>query len=320
MLTVLQLLLHSNPAPLHVASLDEMLSICWEKRKQWALPVDRALALGFGSDRLGYAFAAGYDAALHALAPNVPSEYVTAFCATEDDGAHPKAIKTTLTPNEAGGFLLNGRKKWATLATEARELLVVATIGKNEQGKNQLRLVQVAARSKGVRVTPMPTVPFTPEVTHAEIEFNNVEIGEWAVMPGDGYDEYVKPFRTIEDIHVHAALIGYLISVARRSQWPKAVIERLAASAICIRELARSDPKDPGVHLVLAGCLEHVHAISSEYDRWEWNSGEEKERWERDRPLLGVAERAREMRRQRAWEVLESNEGEGRPSFVDVIA
>lgn len=302
-----------------MASLDEMLSVCWEKRKQWALPADRALALGFTSDRLGYAFAAGYDAALHVLSPSVPNEYVTAFCATEENGAHPRSITTALTPNDAGGFLLNGRKKWATLATHARELLVVASAGTNEQGRNQLKVVQVSAKAKGVRITPMPPVPFTPEVTHAEIDFSNVDIGEWAVLPGDGYEEYLKPFRTIEDIHVHAALIGYLVGVGRRSQWPEAVIERLAASAVCVRELARSDPKDPALHLVLAGCLEHVGAIASEYDRWSWSSAEEKERWERDRPLLGIAERAREMRRQRAWQAMRSEHREMQPSFVDVI-
>ena len=44
--------------------------------------------------------------------------------------------------------------------------------------------------------------------------------GEADLLPGDGYDIYLKPFRTIEDIHVHAALIGYLVGVARRLEAP----------------------------------------------------------------------------------------------------
>lgn len=31
------------------------------------------------------------------------------------------------------------------------------------------------------------------------------------VLPGDGYDDYIKPFRTLEDVHVHLALGAFLL-------------------------------------------------------------------------------------------------------------
>ena len=55
---------------------------------------------------------------------------------------------------------------------------------------------------------------------------NGQRVIRGALLPGDGYDVYVKPFRTIEDIHVHAATIAYLVAEGRRRGWPHGWIER----------------------------------------------------------------------------------------------
>lgn len=46
----------------------------------------QALLGGFDADRVGRAFAAGYQAALRALLPGLPSGAVTALCVTEEAG------------------------------------------------------------------------------------------------------------------------------------------------------------------------------------------------------------------------------------------
>ena len=269
-------------------------------RDAFATPVDRALAGGAHADRLGFAFAGGYTEALRALVPAASD--VMALCATEEAGGHPRAIKTTLIDRE-----LTGRKKWATGAASAAALLVVASTGATPDGKNQLRVVRVATSAPGVRIHAS-AAPFVPEITHAEIELDHVRVSDADILPGDGYTDYLKPFRTVEDAHVHAALAGYLIGVARRHAWHD-LVERLLAVALATREVALADPKLATTHVALAGVLAlAAREVADTETRWATaaNAGPDAEHahWLRDRPLLQVAAAARTARRERAWQLL----------------
>src|SRR6185295_153430 len=73
-------------------------------RATWTEPVDRAFAGGACADRLGFAFAGGYAEALRALVPELPPGSITALCATEEGGAHPRAIRTRLVPAGPGRY------------------------------------------------------------------------------------------------------------------------------------------------------------------------------------------------------------------------
>ncbi|HVY44588.1 MAG TPA: hypothetical protein VHB21_01865, partial [Minicystis sp.] len=76
-------------------------------------PLARAVAAALTAERLGFAFAAGYRAALARLAPDFAAERL-ALAATEHGGAHPRAIGTSLAP-AGDGFALTGKKRWVTL-------------------------------------------------------------------------------------------------------------------------------------------------------------------------------------------------------------
>jgi hypothetical protein len=254
--------------------------------------VDRALLAGTRADRLGFAFAVGYGEALRVLAG---IEGVAALCATEAGGNRPRDIATKLE-----GRVVTGHKKWATVGSLASTLLVVATTGQDLEGKNRLRVVRVSAAAPGVTITPS-TAAFIHEIPHAEITLDRVNVDE--VLPGDGYDDYLKPFRTIEDIHVHAALVGYLIGVARRRELPG--IDRLVAIAGATRELAGADVRAPATHVALAGVLALIGDTLPELEKqWGANPDDEWARWQRDRVLLHVAGAARKQRRERAWQKL----------------
>ena len=257
--------------------------------------IERALLGGALADRLGFAFASGYAEALRFLVPTLDG--VAALCATEEGGNHPRAIRTKLTA-AASGYVLNGQKKWSTAATHASSLLVVASIGE-DGGRNRLRVVRVATNAAGVRLMPS-TAPFIPEIPHAEVILENVRVGEDDVLAGDGYDDYLKPFRTVEDLHVHAALVGYLIGVAKRFTLPASTIEALLALAATTQGLAACDVKAASTHLALAGLLEIVTQVVGDAER-AWKSDEqERARWQRDRALLQVAGKARIARREAA--------------------
>jgi acyl-CoA dehydrogenase len=262
-----------------------------------AFTIDRALRGGALADRLGYAFASGYGEALRALVPGLAG--VAALCVTEAGGNHPKAIETTLTAVDGGGFELTGHKKWATVGSLADSLLVCATIG-----DHRLRMVRVRADAPGLTITPSST-PFVPEIPHAEIKLDRVRVSEADILPGDGYADYVKPFRTVEDLHVHAALLGYLVGVASRRSMPRDNIERLLALAVTVRAAALADAKLPITHAVIAGAFELVaREVAAIEALWSASPDDEWQRWQRDRMLLQVASKAREARRDKAWSQL----------------
>jgi hypothetical protein len=289
----------------------------WERHQALArtaaLPLDVAILGGFAADRLGYAFASGYQAALRALVPDLPADRLASLCVTERGGGHPRAIETRLERLDAGRLSVTGHKRWATLGDAGGVLLVAASAGTDERGRNQLRLVRVDAGAPGVTLRPMPELLFTPEIAHDEIDLDGVVVGEDAVLPGDGFDRYVRPFRTVEDVHVQAAVLAYAIREIHAHGLPGGLVDRLAALLVALGPLAVADPAAPAVHVALAGVLALAREPLEEMDRlWGSTESPAHTRWQRDRPLLTVAGQAREQRLLKAWEALRG--GGQRPS------
>jgi hypothetical protein len=302
---LLRFLLTESPTPEPLGSVEDWWARHLRLSSRFSAPVDVAFAGGFSADRVGYAFASGYHSALRSLFPELSREQRHALCVTEDAGGHPAAMGTRLTGSGGGSLRLEGTKAFVTLGTAADVLLVVATEGQDAQGRNRLRLVRLDARREGVTVTELPPTPFVPEVPHARLRLHEVAVSPEEVLPGDGYERYVKPFRTVEDCHVFAALLGWLLQVARRAGWPDEVREELLALAVTMRGLARADPASPAVHLALAGALDLCRRrVEGLGPLWEQVDEPTRERWERDRLLLNVAGKVRAKRRETAREKL----------------
>ena len=268
-------------------------------------PIHQAIVGGFVADRVAWAFASGYQAALRALVPALPADRVCAFCVTEEDGNTPRALRTTL-KRIAGGYALDGAKKWTTLGPEGGYFLVAARDGDAAGDRPSLRMVGVDAGTRGLAVTPMPPTRFAPELPHARLVFENVELGSAAILPGDGYDLYVRPFRSVEDIHVQAAVLAYLMREAQRLDWPTDWRERLAAVLAAFNQVAHMPAASAETHVALAGALAlSAGLIAEAEDHWKANATDPAAlRWHRDRDLLKVAGAAREKRTRRAWEKL----------------
>ena len=269
--------------------------------------IQQAIVGGFVADRVGWAFASGYQAALHSLFPDAPNDRLCALCVTEADGNSPKAIKSTLT-GSAGGWLLNGAKKWTTLGPEGSLFFVAARDEAASGDRAAIRLARVASGSAGVNIQNMPATKFVPEVPHARLKFENVTVE--ALLPGDGYDLYVKPFRTVEDIHVQAAILSYLMREAQRLGWPEHWIERLSALLAAFATLSDMPPSHAETHVGLAGALRISAELIEEAEAFWLKSATDAAtmRWHRDRELLQVAGKARDLRTQRAWEKLRQPE------------
>ncbi len=281
----------------------------WPRHREtaavWRNPMDRAIVGGFSADRLGWAFASGYQAALHALFPEVPEDRIAALCVTEADGNSPKAIKSALR-REGNEWILNGAKRWTTLGSEGALFFVAARDATASGERAVIRVVRVASDAPGVTAQAMPATRFVPEVPHAQLRFDDVRVPAGALLRGDGYADYVKRFRTVEDLHVNAAVLGYLVREARRLAWPAQWIEQALALLEALRALAAEDCGTPAAHIALAGALAWNAGLIAQTEAHWSEAGDEpaRKRWVRDKELLGVAAGARAQRTARAWERL----------------
>jgi acyl-CoA dehydrogenase len=293
----------SRTRPAEITSFDEWRGIFKRACSDWSEPMDQAIAGGFLSDRTGYAFAAGYESALRRLVPSLPAEPIVSLCITEEKGARPSDVASSLkkTGNEAT-WVINGSKKFATLAPDAERLLVAASVGTAADGKNMIRMVIVDSDAAGLDVEPMSGLGIVPEIRHGTLTLSGVMIGEDRILNGDGYADYIKPFRTIEDLYVQAAVAGYVFRAACAYGWPRTFKEEAISLLACVRALAAEHPLSPDLHIAMGGL---GRQLSSLFDAagpfWDTSDRAARDRWFRDKPLLSVASGSRARRLDNAW-------------------
>ncbi len=266
-------------------------------------PIHQAIVGGFVADRVGWAFASGYQAALHALFPDAPGDRICALCVTETDGNSPKSIKSTL-KKSGDAWALDGSKRWTTLGPDGALFFVAARDAAASGERPAIKLVRVPSGSPGLRIQAMPPTKFVPEIPHAQLHFENLKIRETEILEGDGYDQYVKPFRTVEDIHVQAAVLSYLMREGQLLSWPQHWLERLSALLAALGKLSDMPAAHAETHIALAGALAIGAGLIGETEAfWQAAAGDPAAaRWQRDRELLEMAGAARAQRTKRAWE------------------
>lgn len=274
-----------------------------------ATPAEQAMLGGFDADRIGWAFASGYQAALRALLPQLPADAVAAFCVTEESGNRPRDIRTRITPQADGAVVISGAKRWTTLGPDSSLLLIVGALPPAENSARAiLKVARVPVGTAGLQLLPMPETRFVPEVPHARVMLDDVRVDAAALLPGDGYERYVKPFRTLEDAHVTLAVLAYLLREARQRGWPAGFAEQLCATMVVLCDVAGAAADAPFTHVVLAGALAQAHALYGEAGTLWATTGDDlaAQRWVRDAALFGVAGSARSQRAARAWERLQA--------------
>ncbi len=242
-------------------------------------PADRAFAAGLHADRVGYAFIGGYHAACDALMAPAPWP---AMCVTESGPPHPRTIACRW----ADGAL-TGTKTFVTGGPLAKTLHILAVAG--DEASETVRPLVVAtvdAKAPGVTIEPLPASGFVPEVPHGRVVLAGARP---ATIVEDGWARVVKPFRTVEDIHVTLAVLVYLTRAAHRHRSPPEDIEALAGLVHALHALSTAPSARPGTHLALAGLLTIAETI---WPRLRLE-GEEGERWDRDQRLLTIARKAR---------------------------
>jgi len=299
-LAVIEYLLQAPVAPpARIAAFPQWKRAWKHMTPRWETAVDRALAGGFAADRPAWAFAAGYQAALQRLVPAIDNARVAAICITEKGGPHPARIHCRLASDPGCGdrWRLDGRKEFVSGAEKADILLVAATTGTTADGRKALRMVTVPAASEGVTVSALPTLGMVPEIPHAKVCLEGVMVAEEDIWPGDGYTGAIKPFRTMEDLHVTGAFLAWIFAIGRRFGWPSSVLETILSLMVSLRGLALASPGEPHVHRALGGLLEQVRDLLQKIDPlWQGVDAEARGWWQRDRKVLDIAAAARQRR------------------------
>mgnify|MGYP000476908575 CR=1 FL=1 len=267
--------------------------------------VDRAIIGGRHSLNLAFSFAAGYQSAIESIF-NLASPALSSFCVSEEKGNHPRAIATHLKP-VGNDYVLNGNKSFVSGGCDAKQLFIACNTGdlNNEKldDRPALKMISIPANTSGITIEAMPPLPFISEISHGKISLTDVKILPEQLLPGDGYSSYIKPFRTYEDIHVLAAVLGFRLGEAIDSHWDTALIEQHLAICLSLRMLNAMSLHTSEAHLALAGCRTQIHDLFQRTDSlFEQTNPLGYAKWQKDQPLLAIAKKAHVTRTAKAWQ------------------
>jgi len=276
--------------------------------------LEQAALGGRFSINMSFAFSAGYQSAIQSLF-QPDARTLASLCITEKEGNHPKNIKSILDERKQD-WQLNGSKSFITGANDATQLYIAVTtppnpeahskeetINQTERFRPKIKILSVPANLSGIKVESMPPLPFVPDISHGTATFEHVNIQPSQVLAGDGYTQYIKPFRTHEDIHILAAILGFRIGEALNSNWSHKSIEAHLMLLSSLLSLKTENFNEPTTHLVFSGCRTQFSALVQQTDEeFKQNNPEGFSDWKRDKALLDIASKAHKVRTQRAWD------------------
>ncbi|MBO1541832.1 acyl-CoA dehydrogenase [Pseudomonas sp. OA65] len=245
----------------------------------------------------GLAFLVGYQAALRVLWPSAPQS-LGALCATEQRSVRPADMHTRL-----DDLRLSGRKDFVT-AGDAAEWLLIAARCEAPGETPRLNLAVAYAGEPGVTLEKLPAIGLMPDISHGRVLLDGALC---ELLAGDGWDAYVKPFRTLEDLYVLSAMSAWLYGVGQECAWPQALQLRLLALLAGCAEVSRHNPSSAAGHVLLGGLFAQFHGLDGELSAaLAGGPATWRELWTRDKGVMDIAAGARAKRLAKA---LESSSG-----------
>jgi hypothetical protein len=257
-------------------------------------PFELAVAGGRLMATPGLAFLVGYQAALRMLWPSAPLS-LGALCATEQRSLRVSDMQTRLV-----GLRVSGRKDFVT-AGDAADWLLIAARSEEPGETPRLSLAVVYPDEPGVRLEKLPAIALMPDISHGRLFLDNTLC---ELLAGDGWDAYVKPFRTLEDIYVLSAMTAWLYGVAQDTDWPQTLQLRLLALLAGCAEVSRQAPNNSAGHVLLGGLFAQFDGLKAEVDQAladgppHWAA-----MWRRDQAVMDLAAGARGKRLAKALAV-----------------
>jgi len=265
-----------------------------------------SLYCGFFSNSVGQAFAAAYEVALQRLTGADTIKSVASFCVTENKSTHPASMRSSLSIDDGGRYQVSGKKDFVTLAREAKKLFVAVRFGASGAGQSKIKLVEIAIDAPGVNVQLLPDLPFVSDVSHGVVSFDSVVVDQTNIFSGDGYANYVKPFRWLEDINVFMSVAAYLFKLSLAFKWPVEARVEMISLLVSLSNLQKMKADSPVSHVVMFELADNLDQWLTRYNE-AWSGVPEMFAigWKRDLALLKVAARARKARYKNAMAVLD---------------
>ncbi len=261
---------------------------------------DKALMGGFMCQQFSFAFMAGYQAALEKMFPSLAPNQLKALCVSEAKGGSPKFINTTLMDNK-----INGLKTYITAGSEVEHLIVLCKTNQIVNGKHLFKMVHLPRTADNIELTDFE-LPFMKEVKHGKLALKNTSINSNQVLEGDGYSQYAKPFRTLEDILVGAACRAMLLRQAIDYKWSEGLRDQILFNLFALKNLLNLPPMEKETHLLLAANEANFEnllpSIESAIDRH--SPMHFKVDWGKNQKVLSLAKKVKELRLAKARSVL----------------
>lgn len=223
-----------------------------------------AVAAGTYAGQLAFAFAGGYQSALRQLLPTLAPDDFAALLLSEGKRQRPDELLTTLTPLGGDKFRLDGEKSWVAGGAAADSLLVVARQGVASDGRVRTAMVLLPAHAPGVEHDARTETGFLSALPHGRARFDGVTVSVQMILPGDGWMDYARPFRTIEDIHVSAAVAAHLAVNALRRRFPDALLASVLACLSRLADCMTRDVNDAANHVLLAAAERELQQAAAQ--------------------------------------------------------
>ena len=264
-------------------------------------PFEKALFGGFTCQQFSFAFMAGYQAALEKMFPSIAPNELKALCVSEEKGGHPKYIQTSLVDKQ-----ITGLKTYITAGSDAEHLLVLCkTKEQTTNGKPLLKMVHLPRTAPNIAITNFE-LPFMKDVKHGKLALNNTTITTEQILEGDGFVDYAKPFRTLEDVLVATAYQAMLLRQAIDHNWEEGVRDKLLLNLYILKNLLALPPSDKETHLLLATNEQNLETLlpSIESNIAKHSSTQFKADWALNKRLISLGEKLKEIRLSKARAVL----------------
>ena len=172
-----------------------------------------------------------------------------------------------------------------------------------------LSVMRMPATADGVSMSPRNPAAFMPELPAARMQLQDVVLDASAMLPGDGWTDYARPFGALEELYVSVALMGYLLREGRARDWPQAMLRQMLATITLLERIAAEVESDQGL-VLLAGATEWVRTLMTRATA-QWADQPEDaggQRWARDQTVQRMWADAGARRGDRAWQALSPSE------------
>jgi len=260
---------------------------------------------GINSDSSSSAFWLGYQLAIQYLFGDQLSGDIAAFVINESRSSKPSNWCTSLIKDQ-GDYLVSGKKDFVT-ARDQIDCLLVGGVIKDSASDNEIkgftRIFKVAASDTGLNFEPFKGLPVFKELEKSRLIIEEVSVAEDSVFNGDGYTDFIKPFRLIEDFFVSVSLLGYLCRLLSmgsggKKYWGKVSLLR-ELLPLCEARLKVLGPDYSSYDLVVEGFLNEVAEFIKKVVRDKPEDDLFKSLGA-DLMVLSIGEKARSIRYERA--------------------